>query len=468
MDPKSTAKSKRSHTQHGRRAHLPPAALAHKKKAAGGDRTTSAHRGLPSNWDRYDDEISEGIGSNLGNKVVGDVGEVAPKSKGADFGYLIEQARSQPKGFGSVESQDSSAVEEFSFDFMQGVSSMLSARGKSLLSRCGDDNFIVDDDSTSSYEVPFLTMDLNALSAQLSRLRLSQRLFIEADLLPEELNLEESGDSKTTSAATTQEISEPAEFGHIFDSQTFLSPPGLVDNSNTQATHNFMDSEMNHGAGAEKDKPQAPPQQSAELEAKSSIQREQSGIRKVPEPITTHAISSSEQKQTARFVATAAEAELDMLLDSFSETSLSDSMPASLIDQISAPKRSSFGSVASKSGQSTNDSSSRGIPITSINASIDDLVAETSKYLDYQEPSGSQQKEMAFLENSLLGSKYSNAYNLPSSKAVSDSIDDSIDDLLVETSVSLKGQQQTTNQQKKGTLASFKAMDDFDSWLDTL
>lgn len=30
-------------------------------------------------------------------------------------------------------------------------------------------------------------MDLNALSAQLSRLKLSQRLFIEADLLPEEL-----------------------------------------------------------------------------------------------------------------------------------------------------------------------------------------------------------------------------------------------------------------------------------------
>lgn len=36
-------------------------------------------------------------------------------------------------------------------------------------------------------QVPFLNIDLKALSAQLSRLRLSQRLFIEADLLPEEL-----------------------------------------------------------------------------------------------------------------------------------------------------------------------------------------------------------------------------------------------------------------------------------------
>lgn len=38
---------------------------------------------------------------------------------------------------------------------MQGLSSMLSARGKGLLSLCEDDNFIIDDDddTSSSYEV---------------------------------------------------------------------------------------------------------------------------------------------------------------------------------------------------------------------------------------------------------------------------------------------------------------------------
>lgn len=211
---------------------------------------------------------------------------------------------------------------------------------------------------------------------------------------------------------------------------------------------------MNQGAGAEKDEPQASPLRSAELEARSSIQREQ------PESITIHAISGSEQKQTTRFEAAVAEAELDMLLDSFSEASLSDSMPASLISQISAPK-SSIGFLASKSGQSTDDAASRDIPI----ASIDDLTAETSISLDEQSHSGPQRNEVPFPGNYPLGgSKSSNAYNLPSSKAMSDSIDDSIEHLLSETSFSLKRQQQTT----KGVVASSKPMDDFDSWLDTL
>lgn len=106
MDPKASAKSKRAHTQHGRASHPSPAAIAQRKKqgkekkleqsagggGGGGDgeiKRTRRHA-LPSNWDRYDDE----------DEVVDSVGnpsdtEVAPKSKGADFGYLLEQARSQ-------------------------------------------------------------------------------------------------------------------------------------------------------------------------------------------------------------------------------------------------------------------------------------------------------------------------------------------------------------------------------------
>ena len=116
MDPKASAKSKRSHTQHGRRTNLPPAAIAHKKKAtATGDKSASTHRGLPSNWDRYDDAGGDGADTNLGIKQPDD-GEVAPKSKGADFGFLIEQARSQPKDFGPSGSQGSSFFDdEFSF-----------------------------------------------------------------------------------------------------------------------------------------------------------------------------------------------------------------------------------------------------------------------------------------------------------------------------------------------------------------
>lgn len=36
---------------------------------------------------------------------------------------------------------------------MKGVSSLLSLRGSSLLSLANDDNFVVDDDSASSFEV---------------------------------------------------------------------------------------------------------------------------------------------------------------------------------------------------------------------------------------------------------------------------------------------------------------------------
>jgi len=35
--------------------------------------------------------------------------------------------------------------------------------------------------------VPFLSMDLHALANRLSKLKLSQRLFLEEDLLPEDL-----------------------------------------------------------------------------------------------------------------------------------------------------------------------------------------------------------------------------------------------------------------------------------------
>lgn len=102
MDPKASAKSKRAHTQHGRASHPSPASIVQRKKqskekkleqsAGGGDEEPKRTRwpALPSNWGRYDDEdeVVDGVGNPSAT-------EVAPKSKGADFGYLLEQARSQ-------------------------------------------------------------------------------------------------------------------------------------------------------------------------------------------------------------------------------------------------------------------------------------------------------------------------------------------------------------------------------------
>jgi hypothetical protein len=101
MDPKAAAKSKRSHTVRGRRVHqTPAAAAAHRQKrataAAAAAATSSGprSRNLPSNWDRYDAE-----GEAEDSAAAGEwTGEVAPRSKGADFGFLLEQARAQPSG----------------------------------------------------------------------------------------------------------------------------------------------------------------------------------------------------------------------------------------------------------------------------------------------------------------------------------------------------------------------------------
>jgi hypothetical protein len=76
---------------HGRRAHQPPAsAAAHRQKRAAAAPSAPRRRDLPSNWDRYD---AEGEADDPAEWT----GEVAPRSKGADFGFLLEQARAQPR-----------------------------------------------------------------------------------------------------------------------------------------------------------------------------------------------------------------------------------------------------------------------------------------------------------------------------------------------------------------------------------
>ncbi|KAJ4749337.1 phosphorelay protein [Rhynchospora pubera] len=173
MDPKGAAKSKRGHSLHGRRTHPTPSAAAAKKKASSSSsKGVEAPRArprpeLPSNWDRYDgDEEEEEETQERGEAQAQDSTqtdtetEILAKSKGADYRYLIQQARSQP--------QPQPQPIAFSFEM--------------LLSSCEDDNFIVDDyaaSAASNYQVSFLSMDLNALAGQLSKLKMSQRLFLE-------------------------------------------------------------------------------------------------------------------------------------------------------------------------------------------------------------------------------------------------------------------------------------------------
>jgi hypothetical protein len=72
--------------------------VAHKQKraaaAAGGSSSSAPRsRNLPSNWDRYESEPEADDPASAAEWT----GEVAPRSKGADFAFLLEQARAQPR-----------------------------------------------------------------------------------------------------------------------------------------------------------------------------------------------------------------------------------------------------------------------------------------------------------------------------------------------------------------------------------
>ncbi|KAI4319765.1 hypothetical protein MLD38_033327 [Melastoma candidum] len=120
MDAKSLAKSKRSHSRNLNRRHNPnPKSNPHSSQSADAAnpgtakkkpprRNSGAVPGLPTNWDRYEDEeqteLGEGVsvgagGTSTGKSSVSGKVEASdvpvPKSKGADYRYLVEEAKSQ-------------------------------------------------------------------------------------------------------------------------------------------------------------------------------------------------------------------------------------------------------------------------------------------------------------------------------------------------------------------------------------
>ncbi|XP_038981470.1 uncharacterized protein LOC103713159 [Phoenix dactylifera] len=503
MDPKTLAKSKRKHTQQGRKNHPPPAAASAQKKkpapaaaaaaAAGAGEVAKprrAHaraRDLPSNWDRYDDgdDSGDGAESSAGTKLVD--GEIRPKSKGADFQYLVDQARSQQDYRDLGTSESAFSLDDLPSDFIQGISSMLSVRGESLLSWCADDNFIVDDDPTSSCEANFLSMDLHALAAQLSKLKLSQRLFIEEDLLPEELHINELKANQIyeqSEASTMSEHKYSLSLGG-FDGNTGLekSADGQIDHWNSCNVHGIT-----REAVVEKCQTQSSTEQATKFDPiNDSTPVELSGRREVQGSIlqlSKHTVPDLKQNRTSRFEAAAAAEELDMLLNSLSETSLSSSHSDGITKDASTSHDATFNSSVHMSplsvGQDPNSSGNAG---TSLADAIDDLLAETSLSLKDQKYTVCPPNEGALSPTnlsfqSLLGSEPPGNSNSSSQVARDATLDDAIDDLLAETSFSLKEQKHMACPEKQGTTSSMhapshspsgsKPVDDFDSWFDKL
>ncbi|KAI0522966.1 hypothetical protein KFK09_005355 [Dendrobium nobile] len=450
MDPKASAKAKRSYSQQGRRKHPSPAAIAQKKKAAqvGSEAKVQRERShdLPSNLDRYDegeDEAESSSGTAL------EEGGIPPKSKGADFVYLIEQARSQQHELGPPTLQEApSFFDELATDFMKGVSFIHTVRRKNLLSRCEDDNFVVDVDLTSSYEIPFLNLDLHAIDAQLSKIKLSERLFIEEDLLPEDLHFDDSkGSSSSFQSEKLEEIGagqnmeEPNLLGHTEDPSTTIFPnPNISQAYPAQGNHQETTVGANTG--------------------------QQCDIRETEESLGNISKSSTLKVREA-------EAELDMLLESFKEIGLSGSIqdkPSSNIsfdeslpfhwksdvnrkqpaDAIDDSPNSDFFYPMQQQSIDQGQVPSKNTVATSIDDSIDDLLAETSSILKMQKHIRAPAPMFST----------TNSFQPHSSSS-------SIDDLLGGRK-SIAIQNGPASSEAHSSNPDSKAqMDDFDSWMDS-
>ncbi|KAG0519220.1 hypothetical protein BDA96_09G245800 [Sorghum bicolor] len=458
MDPKAAAKSKRSHTVHGRRVHqTPAAAAAHRQKRAAAANTSSGprSRNLPSNWDRYDDE-----GEAEESAAVGEwTGEVAPRSKGADFGFLLEQARAQPPG-----ARDLSAPclpsQDLPFDFMQASTSMFEAKSEGILSWCADDNFILEDDLAPDFEVPFLSMDLNALANHLSKIKLSRRLFIEEDLFPEDM----------------ADAPEDSEIAIEPDTSVEIDAKGSSVGHNLNFEPRKDTSHHEYGSNICSDD-----QMQTQSQSQCFAQETTTSLK-----ISTHSVNSDSEEDKSckrimdtdpgtshgkglKFEVGAAEEELDMLLNSFSGTHLSSANldepfeHASTLQEVSLSNEKVEPSLSSKPPL-----------LAPLDDALDDLLSESS--LDVQSEgfamrSTTSQPTANYGQN--IGFRYAKKID------VTPSIDDSVDDLLEDTSSSLNEPKQITTAQVSNSTPldsaplhpgplNTSASDDFDSWFDSL
>ncbi|KAI3888768.1 hypothetical protein MKX03_013936 [Papaver bracteatum] len=349
MDAKSLARSKRAHTQHHQNKKPHPnqkskgpliftPAEGNTKNPSGKPKSSpfQSSSGLPSNWDRYEDEDESGADLISTSQISGGAGDdvVKPKSKGTDFSYLISEAQSQ----------SSSSLDCFnSFydalpDFDKAVSSMLSVRGESVLSWIGDDNFVVDDNASSGYEAASLSMDLDALAAQLEKIDISRRLLIEADLLPPEL----------CAGGLDDHISRELE-------QVQLGISGNTDR------HIDVDESTSHNTEA------MPP---LTVSRSSSLDfTKQAEFSPVP--------CCSEDK-AVKFEAAAAEAELDTLLDSLGENDILSSTSTisnyPVANQVNPTFIGGFATGNSNSQPNSRLGSRSSISRVTMNIDIDDTV----------------------------------------------------------------------------------------------
>lgn len=368
MDVKSLAKSKRNHTQHNKKHHanhkpkLQPQShspfpsssnpnqndavkeQAIEKKTNRSKRDSSA---LPGNWDRYEEEELDSV-PEIGSKTL-DV--VVPKSKGADFRFLVAEAQS------NADKKLDDFNEALPWEFGVGLSSILEVRGEGIVSWVGDDNFIVQDKTSAYQEASFISLNLHAIAEKLAKVDLSKRLFIEPDLLPSELCVEDL--AVRSDEPDVHETAEDCELANRMSKELNL------DNFAADQFTSSSSCSSSHAAST-------PALSNDFLIPVSNINVEfqqvgSSGENKAFQPsaeTNLHSIEDTAVKHST-FEATAVEEDLDMLLDSLDVTksSASFTVPLGNLPQISnkEPVQSRIASVTA-----------------SLDDALDDLLEETS------------------------------------------------------------------------------------------
>lgn len=418
MDIKAMAKSKRSHTRQNQpRKHIHLSkTLAASSPSTSGNPNAEKKEGrerkrevkaetpsLPSNWDRYEDEVEEEdavelpIDSNSDERSrLADSNVVKPKSKGANLGDLIAQAKESRSSY-------SPSFHDTLPDFYQGLGPLLSVKGESILSWEGGDDFLADDEATSTQEASFLSLDLQDLAKQLAKVDLAKRLFIEADLLPPELRGQEADESHYQTFFERSERQKKIRVPETFDEllSLYLEEEQNAEQEKDEGTDGLMSSSL-------------------QAHAKDNILHEVGSLDDREPSLVTH-VTEKYSKPSSEFEATAAEEELDMLLNSFSETKpFGSSAIQSDIATSTKLHTTPTSSVA--------ENSCVGIPVTSsLDDALDNLLEETSKQ---DNKDGLSQSTVVKATSFHLPSSSSSSSSHPSSKS--------------------------------------KVLDDFDSWFDTI
>ncbi|XVF02065.1 hypothetical protein REPUB_Repub04eG0144100 [Reevesia pubescens] len=465
MDAKALAKSKRAHSQHhSKKPHpsqkpKPPSASANNaanaKKQTGKQirektRQAQAVSALPSNSDRYEEEFDSSSEDPSGDSANQASDIVVPKSKGADFRHLMAEARSQlhsnPYSY-SLPSLD----DVMQGDFNQFVGSMLQVRGEGILSWTGNGNFVVEDRTTAAPEASFLSLNLHALAEQLEKVDLFERLFIEEDILSPKLHVERSKVNSNQEPDQMQSTSEGKAASKITEELTLSDFPEKANIAAKNIEH------MSFGSGnLVIDSTLSNRGLDLVDEVFSdfiSSHRGESGESRLEDYSTSASVSN---KKVSTFEAAVAEAELDMLLNSFSEAKLHDSSGLKSRKPPSDFHTESFPFLPQLARNGVDSSKSAAIT-SSFDDLLDGLLQETSTMVNQGVDSS---------KSAAINSTFDELLDDISSQETSTRVDQT--GLSQDTDVIVAPDNNIQSSSSSQSVPKSKVLNDFDSWFDTI